>query len=554
MASADALAQNVIVRFEQGTTAAERADAREDAGASFEASLPLRGLQLVEPDPGLSAAEVADRLEHSDDVMYAEPDAARRAFAFPDDTFRDVLWGMRNTGQSILGVPGTADADIDADEAWDLTTGDASVSVGILDSGVALTHPDLAPNIRVNPGEAGALSTNGIDDDANGLADDWRGWDWVTDDNDPTDENWHGSHVAGTVGAAANDGSGVMGVAWHVGLAPLRVLDANGSGQVSDLISAYGYARTQGLEIVNASLGGGSFSQAERDAIAAASDTLFVVAAGNGGSDGVGDDNDAVPTYPCGYDLANLICVAATDQDDALASFSNYGAASVDLAAPGVNIGSSVPGPDWVYASGTSMATPHVSGAAALVWSRFPSANVAGVRAALLQSVDPKPALSGKTVTGGRLNAYRALGGIPATPPVTPPATGGGNGGIITPPALDLGTAVVPVPPAGMPRLSIVVALRGRLLLKLGVRIRTRCSRACRVSHRLVLGGSRRVVGRAHGRLRRAGVVTVRLKLGARARRRLRDARSPRLVLRTRAVDSSGQARTARRSVRLFRR
>jgi subtilisin family serine protease len=545
-AAAQALAaEDVLVRFERGATAAERAQARDDAGASFERRLPLSGLQLVSPDEGVTTAEVAESLERSDDVIYAEPDVTRRAFLFPDDTFRNVLWGMRNTGQTILGVAGTADADIDADEAWDVTTGDASVGVGILDSGVSLTHPDLAPNIRVNPGEAGPFATNGIDDDLNGYIDDWRGWDWVADDNDPTDENWHGTHVAGTVGARGYDGDGVMGVAWQVGLTPLRVLDASGNGQVSDLITAYAYAAAQGLKVVNASLGGGSYSQPERDVLAAASDTLFVVAAGNGGSDGIGDDNDFAHTYPCDYDLPNVICVAATDNRDALASFSNFSDVSVDLAAPGVDIGSSVPGPDWVYASGTSMATPHVAGAAALVWSEFPTATVAGVRAALLQSVDPKPGLAGKTVTGGRLNAFRAVGGIPTTPTSTPPTT----------PAVPSPTTPTPVPETPtvtLKRLTIAVALRGRLVLKRGVRVRTRCSRACRVTHVLRLGS--RVVGRAKVRLPRAGYATVRLKLTTRARKRLRHARRVRLSLRTRATDGSGGVRTARRALRLYRR
>jgi len=280
--------------------------------------------------------------------------------------------------------------------------------------------------------------------------------------------------------------------------------------------------------------------------LAAASDTLFVVAAGNGGSDGIGDDNDMTHTYPCDYDLPNVICVAATDNKDALAGFSNFSDVSVDLAAPGVDVGSSVPGPDWVYASGTSMATPHVAGAAALVWSEFPTATVAGVRAALLQSVDLKPALAGKTVTGGRLNAFRALGGIPATPTSTPPTT------TVPPPTTTTPTPVPETPTTTLKRLTIAVALRGRLVLKRGVRVRTRCSRACRVTHELRLGS--RVVGRAKVRLSRAGYATVRVKLTARARKRLRRAKGVRLALRTRAVDTSGTARTARRAVRLYRR
>ena len=176
---------------------------------------------------------------------------------------------------------------------------------------------------------------------------------------------------------------------------------------------------------MNASLGGSEGSLAEYDALAAASDTLFVVAAGNGGTDEEGDDNDATPTYPCAYDLPNVICVAATDNRDELAGFSNFGSTSVDLAAPGVTIASTVPrdtsGDRWAYADGTSMATPHVSGAAALAWARSPAASVADIRSALLSNVDPVPSLAGVTVTGGRLNAYRALGGVPPAGPTKTP-------------------------------------------------------------------------------------------------------------------------------------
>ena len=497
---------------------------------------------------------MADRLERSDDVIYAEPDVARRAFAFPNDTFRDVLWGCDNTGQSILGVPGTADADIDADEAWDLTTGDA---VGErrdprLRRGAHPSRP-RAEHLR-QPGRGGALATNGVDDDANGCVDDWRGWDWVSRRQRP-DGRELARHARGRHGRRrGNDGSGVTGVAWHVGLVPLRVLNANGSGQVSDLISAYGYARTQGLKIVNASLGGGAFSQAERDAIAAASDTLFVVAAGNGGSDGVGDDNDSVPTYPCAYDLPNVICVAATDQHDALASFSNYGAASVDLAAPGVNIGSSVPGPDWVYASGTSMATPHVSGAAALVWSRFPSATRGRRprRAAPERGPEARPDRKdrdrrpaerlprarrhpGDSPGHAARDGWRRRRGHHAARARTRDRGRGRRAGTDTP-ALDR---------RGAPRPAAAEARRAHPHALL---------RACRFSHELVLGGvaqGRRTRPRpAPPRGRGHGAAEARRACPAPAA----PARSPRLELRTRAVDSSGHARKARRSVRLFRR
>ncbi len=263
------------------------------------------------------------------------------------------------------------------------------------------------------------------------------------------------------------------------------------------MIEAYGYARKKGLQIVNASLGGSVGSQAEYDALRVASQTLFVVAAGNGGSDQVGDNNDVTPTYPCAYNLPNILCVAATDQHDALASFSNYGSTAVDLAAPGVTIASSWPGGQWRYMNGTSMATPHVSGAAALVLAESPGATVAQVRAALLAGVDVKPSLTGKTVSGGRLNAFRALGGIPAaltSPPATTP-----SGSSPAPPA--------PAAPSSRPdtdALSIRVVAVRHVNRRVGMRVRTRCSEACRVTHELVVGSrtARRLGIRAAARPR----------------------------------------------------
>ena len=404
--SVHAGAENVIVRFEPGTPSGERADARERADVRLEDALPLPNTQLVAPEGGRSPAEAAEQLERSPNVLYAEPDVPRRAFAVvPDDQYFNRQWSLNNTGQSVAGTAGTVDADIDAPEAWQMTTGSAAVTVAVIDSGVQLDHPDLAAGIWRNAGESGdRREYNGADDDGNGLVDDWRGWDWVDADNDPGDANGHGTHVAGTVGARGNDGRGVAGVAWNVSLMPLRTLGADGSGYVSDVIRAYRYAGVRKAHVVNASLGGDSFSRAEQDAIAAAPQTLFVVAAGNDGL-----DNDREPAYPCNYALANVVCVAATDQRDGLADFSNYGATTVDLAAPGVNIASTYTGGGWAYLSGTSMATPHVAGAAALAWARAPAATVAQVRAALLSSVEPRPALLGRTVTGGVLNAARAL-------------------------------------------------------------------------------------------------------------------------------------------------
>ncbi len=265
--------------------------------------LPVPGLQLVRPAPGVARQAAIEALEDSPDVLYAEPDAIRRPLALPDDRYLGHLWGHHNMGQVVDGRAGRVDVDVDAPEAWDLTTGSAGVTVAVVDTGIDTTHPDLAPNAWSNPAER----VNGVDDDGNGLVDDIRGWDFVDDDTDPADTDGHGTHVAGTIGARGNDGVGVAGVSWRTTLLPLRVIGPDG-GTVSDVIAGYRYAGRRGIRVVNASLGGATFSRAERDAIAAAPDTLFVVAAGNDAA-----DNDRVPSYPCGHDLPNVLCVAAID-------------------------------------------------------------------------------------------------------------------------------------------------------------------------------------------------------------------------------------------------
>jgi subtilisin family serine protease len=544
-ATADLPAENVIVRFEPGTPARERAEARDDADVRVEETLPLPNTQLVTPEAGVSPDEAAEQLERSPAVRYAEPDAPRRAFAVvPNDRFFRQQWGLNNTGQSVGGTTGTVDADIDAPEAWQLTTGSAAVTVAVIDSGVELDHPDLAAGIWRNPGESGdRREYNGADDDGNGLVDDWRGWDWVDDDNDPTDANGHGTHVAGTVGARGNDGSGVTGVAWDVSLMPLRTLGANGSGYVSDVIRAYGYAGARKAHIVNASLGGSAFSRAERDAIAAAPQTLFVVAAGNDSA-----DNDAQPSYPCNHALANVVCVAATDQRDGLADFSNYGATTVDLAAPGDNIASTYTGGSWALLSGTSMATPHVAGAAALLWARVPAASVAQVRGALLSSVVPRPALLGRTVTGGVLNADRALRTIDPNAataqeaPITPAPA----------PAPSLSPGAAPDTAAPVLRLSLSRRQALATALSRGVLARARCSEACTLRTRL-FASRNAVIGSARtGALAGRGK-NIRTRPSRRARTRLRRSRTITLRLEIRAIDAARNSRVVTRRVSLQR-
>lgn len=405
--------RQLLVRFDPGTGPDARRAVRAEAAVEHRATLPVPGLEVVDVEPGTTAQAAIAELEDAPEVAYAEPDAERSAALVPDDPLFEQQWGLRNTGQLVGDVAGVPGADVDAPAAWDETTGSSAVTVAVVDGGMDAAHPDLAPNLWSNPGETGqAREDNGVDDDGNGLVDDVHGWDWASEDADPDDPGGHGTHVSGTIAARGDDGVGVAGLAWDASLMPLRVLNALGIGFASDLVAAYAYAGQAGAQVVNASLAGTRFSQAEYDAIAAAPDTLFVVAAGNAAR-----DLDATPVYPCAYDLPNVVCVAATDAADRLAEFSSFGATTADLAAPGVDILSTYPDGEWDTLSGTSMATPHVSGAAALAWALRPEATVAEVRAALLAGTDPVPALEGLTVSGGRLDAAGTLAALPAEEP-----------------------------------------------------------------------------------------------------------------------------------------
>ena len=347
-------------------------------------------------------------------VEYAEPDYVVHTFATPNDQFVGLQWGVNNTGQDIRGVVGIPDADIDGFEAWDVRTSAANVVVAVIDSGTQWSHPDLDGNIWSNSGE---IAGNGIDDDGNGYVDDTRGWDFYNNDNNPDDAEGHGTHVAGTIGAEGNNGIGVAGVAWDVQIMPLRFIGPFG-GATSDAIAAVNYAVSNGARISNNSWGGGGFSTPMRDAIASAraSDHLFVAAAGN---DGV--NTDVSPHYPSSYSEDNIISVAATDNRDRLAGFSNYGVNSVDLGAPGVDIASTYSGSGYVWNSGTSMASPHVAGAAALLLAENPSWEDAQIRVQLFSTARATSAMNGTTSIGGVLDLQAALG------------DGGGNPGNMAP-------------------------------------------------------------------------------------------------------------------------
>ena len=355
------------------------------------------GIYSQEPQKREVDTTGSDNASRNNGIGIDKVDYKVSIYQTPNDQLFILQDALNNTGQT----GGTPDADIDAPEAWDITTGNSDVVVAVIDTGIDYDHPDLAANIWINPGE---IPGNGMDDDSNGYVDDVHGWNFVKNNKNPDDDHGHGTHVAGIIGAVGNNSIGVAGVAWNVKLMPLKVLDRRGRGFTSDVIEAINYAAHR-ADVINLSLGSNNFSQGMKDAIANAS-ALVVAAAGNDGN-----NNDETPSYPASYDLDNIIAVAATNHKDKLTGFSNYGATSVDLAAPGNLIASTYRGGRYAYMSGTSMATPHVSGGAALVMAAFPELNVDQdqVKDQILGGVDPIPSLQGITVTGGRLNAFNSL-------------------------------------------------------------------------------------------------------------------------------------------------
>jgi len=392
-----------------------------DGGEVISSYKLVPGLSLVKLPEGVKVKDVLTNFNKTTGILYAQPNYIYRAQStFPNDSYFSNLYGLHNTGQT----GGISDADIDAPEAWDIRTDANDIIMAVIDTGVDYNHPDLVANMWHNPGE---IPGNGIDDDGNGYIDDIYGYDFCNNDNDPVDDYFHGTHVAGTIGAIGNNSQGVAGVCWNVKIMALKFLNNNGGGDTSTAIYCIEYAVENGAKILNNSWGGWPDEEnpendtALRNAIEAANanGVLFVAAAGN--HVGFFADNDMFPVYPASFDCNNIISVMATNHSDRLWSFSKYGLNTVDLAAPGQAIFSTFPTYEtdemilWGYStyyetiSGTSMAAPHVAGACALLWSYKPYLTHLQVKERILKSVDKLTNLENLCVSGGRLNLYNAL-------------------------------------------------------------------------------------------------------------------------------------------------
>jgi subtilisin family serine protease len=417
----------VLLAFTRGATEKVRAADAAAVDAHVVRSF-IGGTQLVSVHPGdeLSAIKTLRSRGH---VSFAEPDYLNQEDGAPNDPSFGLQWGHLNTGQAVHGDTGTAGADERSVPAWDVTTGSPSIVIAEVDSGVDYNHPDLAANIWSNPGDVGGCPAG------------THGYNVVTSPStcDPMDDETtyrgHGTHVAGILGAVGNNAAGVAGVNWATTILPVKWLDSTGDGLTSGLISALDWvlqAQAAGVNIrvVNdsATWFGTAFSQALSDEIdlLGQHNILFVTAAGN-----TGDNNDdlSVRRYPCGYDRPTEICVTASDPNDALPSWANYGSATVDLAAPGDEIYSTLRNGMYGYVSGGSMASPQVAGAAALILS-VGDLSTAALKAQILNNVDPVPALAGLVRTGGRLDICKAIPACAVDPPpaqvtsTPPPITG----------------------------------------------------------------------------------------------------------------------------------
>lgn len=409
--SADYVPNQLLVGMQAGVSP-DVVSERLEAVVPGTSTRPLGnyGVFLVTLPEGRTVPSAINLLKDQPGILYAEPNWRFQMNAVPNDPDYNRMWGMENVGQTVNGTSGIPGADVSAVSAWDTSTGTLSTLVGIVDSGIDYNHPDLAANIWTNPGE---IAGNGIDDDGNGYVDDIHGYDFIDGDNDPMDGFGHGTHVAGTIGAVGNNGIGTVGVNWNVQMIALRMFDDFGFGTTAAAIEGLNYAVAMGATVSNHSYGGGARSLAEESAIQAAQAAghILVISAGNSGR-----NNDFLPTYPASYPQDNIIAVAATDQSDNLAGFSNFGRTSVDIGAPGVNIWSTTPtvrstiyAANYDFSDGTSMAAPMVAGAVALLQSVAPGVSYTTIINAIYNGADAVASLNNRVSTNSRLNVAGAL-------------------------------------------------------------------------------------------------------------------------------------------------
>lgn len=389
----------ILVKFRPGTSAeAARGMILKKGSVTLERFSGIGWVRLKLPK-GRSIDQAIAEYKESGLVEAVQPNYYYHLLTTPNDPNFGTMWGLTK---------------ISAPQAWDLATGSPTVVVADIDTGIKYDHPDLAANVWTNPGE---INGNGIDDDSNGFIDDYYGYDFFFNDPDPLDEHGHGTHTAGTIGAVGNNAVGVVGVNWNVKIMAIKIYDSDGLGTTSAmLINAYNYVRLMkergvNIRVTNNSYGGCDeacgYDQATKDAIDALGRTgvLQVFAAGNDGM-----NIDTTPSYPAAYNSPWIISVANSTSSDTRAGSSNFGVANVDLAAPGTSILSTTnSGTGYGTLSGTSMATPHVAGTAALLAAYNPNLSSASIKATLLNTVDQLAAWNGVVKTGGRLNAAAAL-------------------------------------------------------------------------------------------------------------------------------------------------
>ena len=418
----------ILVQFNPGSTDFERDGCCRKVGlGAIDKYKIVDGLALIHVSGGDPVAALTS-IENDPAVLRAGLNYIVSTQVVPNDPLFGNTWGMNNTTSQLN--------DIDAPQAWDIYTGDPNYRVAVIDTGIDFNHPDLKGNIWVNPGE---IANDGIDNDGNGYIDDVSGWNFVTNTNNPQDGNGHGTHVSGTIAAKGNNGIGVAGVAWNAKIVPLKFLDNTGSGTTANAIKAIDYCTANGIKLSNNSWGGGGFDSLLLQAItnAGAVDHLFIAAAGNNAP-----NIDASPIYPASYNLSNMVNVASTTKTGTLSVFSNFGVATVQVAAPGSEIFSTWPVALTVLGqpngynsiSGTSMAAPHVTGLAALLRGKMPGWTATQVRSAILGSTKPLANLAGKVGREGIISAYNALAAtnVEAIPPtvnaVRTPATANAAG------------------------------------------------------------------------------------------------------------------------------